>query len=323
MIGTPSFTQIYSGMLAELQKAIQGLDATLETVLVGFLSGGHLLFEGVPGVGKTLMANALARSFQGSFSRIQFTPDLMPSDILGTSVYRMSPGGGKEWDFQFKPGPIFANVVLADEINRAAPKTQSALLQAMQEETVTADGVNHPLPHPFFVIATMNPIELQGTFPLPEAQLDRFLMKIVVPYPDSSSERDLLRNHPGVGHLDALLEGIQPVVIPEALNDLRQAYRSVVVKDEVLDYVHKILLETRKSRWLMLGASPRAGIHLFSAAKVYALTQGRDFVTPDDIKALILPILRHRIVLRPEAQIEGITPDGILTELLNSIPVPR
>lgn len=318
-----TFAQTYEAMLQEMKKPIRGLDDTLETVLVGFLTGGHLLLEGVPGVGKTLMANALAKTFQGQFSRIQFTPDLMPSDVLGVSVYRMSPGGGKDWDFQFKPGPIFANVVLADEINRAAPKTQSAMLQAMQEENITADGVDHPVPRPFFVIATMNPIELQGTFPLPEAQLDRFLMKVLVPYPDEQSERQLFQTHPGLAQPEVLLADVQAVVSPDQLAALRPIFKTVTLKDSLMDYVHKLLLETRKNRWLMLGASPRAGIHLFSASRVFALARGRDFVTPDDIKGLFLPILRHRVVLKPEAQIEGLAPDAVLTEILNAVPVPR
>ncbi|MHA2620855.1 MAG: AAA family ATPase [bacterium JZ-2024 1] len=313
-----AFSEIFTDFVSRLSEIAVGIDEVIRSVALGLFSGGHLLLEGVPGVGKTLLGRSVARLIQGSFSRIQFTPDLLPSDIIGTMIYR-----GHEAGFEFRRGPVFANVVLADEINRAPPKTQAALLEAMEERKVTVDNHDFSLPEPFYVIATMNPIELQGTYPLPEAQLDRFLMKVVIRYPDPISERRLLATHPGAGHIYALEGSLTPVLAPHEIERFRNQASQLTVGDKVLDYLSALIQATRSSAWISLGVSPRAGIHLLSVARLNALSEDRDFVIPDDLKNLVLPVWRHRVILSPDALVEGLTPDGVLTDILKTVPVPR
>jgi MoxR-like ATPase len=313
-----SFSEVFRRFTERLSAVALGLDDAIHHVAIALFSGGHLLLEGVPGTGKTLIGRSIARLVKGSFSRIQFTPDLLPSDIIGTMVYR-----APESRFEFRRGPVFANIVLADEINRAPPKTQAALLESMEERKVTVDNQDFALPDPFYVIATMNPIELQGTYPLPEAQLDRFLMKVLIKYPDPPSERRLLASHPGVSRAYALEEALQPILEPDHIDAYRRQASRVSATDKVLDYLGALVDATRRSPWVSLGASPRAGIHLLSTARVRALSEDRDFVIPDDVKSLVPPVWRHRVILSPDALVEGLTPDGVLTDILNTIPVPR
>jgi len=311
--------QSFDRVMTELQKAIVGQRAVMEQALVAFLAGGHIVLEGVPGLAKTLFAKALAHTLSSSFRRIQFTPDLMPSDIVGTNVFDM-----QAQRFNFMPGPIFTDILLADEINRTPPKTQSALLEAMEERQVTVDGILHPLAAHFFVVATQNPLEYEGTFPLPEAQLDRFLMKIVIRYPAEAEEQEILRRyHAGIRLQSPEKLGIQQVLNAESIAATRDAATSIVVKDELFAYIVKIIHATRTSQRLALGASPRASLALLQAGKVLAALRGRDFVTPDDIKELAAPILRHRLILKPEAEIEGHSTDSVITQVLGEVPVPR
>jgi MoxR-like ATPase len=290
-----------------------------ETITLSFLAlclGGHVLIEGVPGTAKTLLARTIAQLVGGTFKRIQFTPDLMPSDIVGTSVYEIATSS-----FRMRLGPIFANIVLADEVNRAPAKTQSALLEAMEEKQVTLEGDARPLPDPFLVLATQNPVEYEGTYPLPEAELDRFLFKAVMRYPEPAEEHAILRAH-DKGQPLAEVGGL-PRLPPAALADARAEVDRVTVEDSVVDYVVRIVAETRKSPDLLLGASPRAGVHLLRAAKASAALDGRDFVTPDDVKSLVPPTLRHRVVLKAEAEIEGLDADAVLRRALSRLDVPR
>ena len=290
-----------------------------ETVTLSFLAlclGGHVLIEGVPGTAKTLLARTIAQLVGGSFKRIQFTPDLMPSDVVGTSVYELATSS-----FRLRLGPIFANIVLADEVNRAPAKTQSALLEAMEEHQVTLEGDARPLPDPFLVLATQNPVEYEGTYPLPEAELDRFLFKAVMRYPESAEEQAILRAHDH-GQPLAEVRGLSQLP-PSTLADARAEVDRVTVEDSVVDYVVRIVAETRRSPDLLLGASPRAGVHLMRAAKAAAALDGRDFVTPDDVKALVPPTLRHRVVLKAEAEIEGLDADAVLRRALSRLDVPR
>jgi MoxR-like ATPase len=312
------FAEVFREFNERLSSVAIGLEEAIQEITLGLFSGGHLLLEGVPGVGKTLLGRSIARILSGSFSRIQFTPDLLPSDVIGTMVFR-----APDARFEFRRGPIFANVVLADEINRAPPKTQAALLESMEERKVTVDNQDFALPSPFYVIATMNPVELQGTYPLPEAQLDRFLMKVLIKYPERSAERRLFATHPGTGRAYALEESLSPVLEPQDIEAYRLQAAQVKTTDKVLDYLSALVEATRSSAWISLGASPRAGIHLLSTARVKALSEDRDFVIPDDIKSLVAPVWRHRIILSPDALVEGLTPDGVLTDILNTVPVPR
>ncbi|TMC42162.1 MAG: AAA family ATPase [Chloroflexi bacterium] len=277
---------------------------------------GHVLIEGVPGTAKTLLARTAARLIGGSFKRIQFTPDLMPSDIVGTSIFEIATSS-----FRIRLGPVFANVVLADEVNRAPAKTQAALLEAMEERQVTLEGEPHPLPDPFIVIATQNPVEYEGTYPLPEAELDRFLFKAVVAYPQQPEEAAILRRHDKGRPLD-LVETLDALG-PTDLATSREEIENVTVEDSVVGYIVRIVEETRRSGDLVLGASPRAGVHLFHAAKAAAALEGRDFVTPDDVKSLVPPTLRHRVVLKAEAEIEGVDADAALRRVLARLDVPR
>ncbi len=300
---------------AEVQKVVIGQTASIDALLAAVAVGGHVLLEGVPGTAKTLLANAVARAFGLSFSRAQFTPDMLPSDLTGTVALRAG-------DLVFRPGPVFANLLLADEINRTPPKTQSALLEAMAEGQVTVDGVSHQLPRPFMVVATQNPIEYEGTYPLPEAQLDRFLMKIDVGYPSAEQELTLLRlDRDGVA--PATLPQVEQVTNAEELLAHRKTVGAVRIHDDVLGYLASLIRRTRELPSVELGASPRAGVHLLAASRAIACIAGRDFVTPDDVSRMAPPVLRHRILIRPEAELERYTPDDAIKAAIASVPVPR
>ena len=278
-----------------------------------------MLLEGVPGTAKTLMARCLAYALDASFKRIQFSPDLMPADVVGTTVYDADSG-----TFRLRTGPIFANLVLADEINRTPPKTQAALLEAMQEGQVTIDGASHPLPQPFLVVATQNPVEYEGTYPLPEAQLDRFQQKVVVDYPDEAAEVEVLDRHlSGLEMTDLAGFGMRPVATVADVIAARATLTDVVVDESVVLYTAQVVRATREHPSVLLGASPRAGVSLLVASKAHAMLGGRDFVTPDDVKAMAPRCLRHRLIVRPEVEIEGFGTDSILSDILDRVPVPR
>ncbi|HEY2989427.1 MAG TPA: MoxR family ATPase [Candidatus Binatia bacterium] len=304
---------------AELERVVQGQSTAIQSLLVALTAGGHVLLEGVPGVAKTLLARSLAAALRCSFARIQFTPDLMPSDVTGVNVFE--PGTG---EFRFRPGPLFADIVLADEINRAPAKTQAALLEAMQEYQVSIDGQTRELPASFTVIATQNPIEYEGTYPLPEAQLDRFLMKVVVDYPGEAEERAMLKALQALGeHALKPYSVIQPVADAAEIAHARAQVQAVQVDDTVLDYVLRFIRRSRSLSSLALGCSPRAAIMLLQAGKALALLRGKDYVGPDEIQTLALPVLRHRVRLTPEAEIEGLTPDACIQSLLSQVDIPR
>ncbi|CAN5260550.1 MoxR family ATPase [soil metagenome] len=306
----------YARFAQDVHRIVIGQHEAVRLSFLALALGGHLLIEGVPGTAKTLLARTIARLIGGAFKRVQFTPDLMPSDIVGTSVYEISTG-----QFRIRRGPIFANVVLADEVNRAPAKTQSALLEAMEEGQVTLEGDAHALPDPFLVLATQNPVEYEGTYPLPEAELDRFLFKALMRYPEQDEERSILRAHDH-GHPFAQVTSLDP--LPEGwLSALRAEVLAVTALDPVLDYVVRIVAETRRSPDFLLGASPRAAVQLLRAAKAAAAADGRDFVTPDDVKDLALPTLRHRVVMKAEAEIEGLEADAAVRRVLARLDVPR
>jgi len=306
-------------VLEELGKVVVGQEAVLTQMVVALLARGHVLLEGVPGTAKTLTARVLSRAVGASFRRIQFTPDLMPADITGVNMYNTSTG-----EFTFRGGPIFADVILADEINRAPAKTQSALLEAMQERQATIDGVGHPMSEVFTVFATQNPVEFEGTYPLPEAQVDRFMLKVVIGYPAEEAEGEILdKVQSGFDAQDLSTAAVEAVLDVSALKELRAAVRAVHVEEDVRRYITQIVRATRSMLQVSLGASPRAGVMLMGAAKAHALLSGREFVTPDDVKGMALPALRHRILLLPEVEVEGRTPDDCIAELLLSIQVPR
>ena len=311
--------EIRTALHGSLQRAVVGQQHVLDGLLVALLTGGHVLLEGVPGTAKTLMARALAASTDARFRRVQFTPDLLPSDIVGTSIYRADLAR-----FEFREGPIFTDTLLADEINRAPSKTQAALLEAMEERQVTADGVRMVLGDRFLVVATQNPIEYEGTYPLPEAQLDRFFLKIEVPLPDAETETALLRRvDAGFDALDLAAAGVSVVVDADDLHAARAEVASVRVTDEVLGYISAIAMATRTSPDLLLGASPRGSIALLRGGKAWAACSGRDYVVPDDVKALCIPALRHRMVRRPEAEIQGVTEVAAVERAVSRVPVPR
>jgi len=304
---------------SEIAKAVVGQDSTVTGLVVALLCRGHVLLEGVPGVAKTLLVRALAASLELDTKRVQFTPDLMPSDVTGSLVY-----DARTAEFSFQPGPVFTHLLLADEINRTPPKTQSSLLEAMEERQVTVDGVPRPLPDPFLVAATQNPVEYEGTYPLPEAQLDRFLLKLTVPLPPREEEINVLTRHAdGFNPRDLSSAGIRPVAGPADLEAARDAVARTKVSPEIAGYVVDICRATRESPSLSLGVSPRGATALLSTARAWAWLTGRDYVIPDDVKALALPTLRHRIHLRPEAEMEGVTPDSVITSVLAHVPVPR
>jgi MoxR-like ATPase len=311
------FQQTFERIKQQMARVVVGQEQLVDGVLVGALAKGHVLVEGAPGLGKTLVARTLAVVSGCAFKRIQFTPDLMPSDITGSSVYSRETG-----KFTFVPGPIFAQLLLADEINRAPAKTQSALLEAMQDHQVTVDGTSRPLPAPFVVVATQNPVESQGTYPLPEAQLDRFLFKLTVDDPPPEVERTIVRHHAD-GFDPTDLSALQAATSPQEIAAMQQHAQGVRVDDAVVTYVVEMVRRTRDDKAIELGASPRASIALVRAAQVIAASEGRTFVTPDDVKPMVAPVLRHRVMLHPDAQLQGITADERIEEIVKAVPVPR
>jgi MoxR-like ATPase len=302
---------------AEIKKIIVGQDEMVRLILAALLADGHVLIEGVPGVAKTLTARLVARSLQIGFSRIQFTPDLMPSDVLGTNIF--NPGTSS---FEFKRGPIFSNFVLIDEINRSPAKTQAALFEVMEERQVTMDGITHRMAPPFMVIATQNPIEQEGTYRLPEAQLDRFLFKIVVPYPSEMEEVIILQRFHQLEN-NNVLEAINPVLNGGEIIQLRQLVKQIIVEEKLLQFIAKVTVATRTDKSVYLGASPRASLAILNAAKAFAAMAGRDFVIPDDIVKATTPVLRHRIILTPEKEMEGTKEDEVIQRIVHSIEIPR
>jgi len=316
---TQKATALLHALRSELAKAVIGQPAVLDEVLIGLLAGAHVLLEGVPGLGKTLLVKALAKTFSGEFSRIQFTPDLMPSDVIGHTIFDMANN-----QFVTRRGPVFTNLLLADEINRAPAKTQSALLEAMQEYQVTLEGAAHRLPQPFMVLATQNPIEQEGTYPLPEAQLDRFLLKIRIDYPTAQDEAALTRSVTDrTTGADLAVDKVATLISAKNVESLQTAAAYVDVDERVLDYAVAIVRATRDNHGFSSGAGPRGSIALIRAARGAALLNGRAFVTPDDIRRVVLPALRHRVTTSPEAEIEGFTADSLLSALLDAVPAPR
>jgi MoxR-like ATPase len=307
------FGKSFSAIVDNIETVIQGKRRTIELATICLLSAGHALIEDVPGVGKTLLARSLAKSIDCSFQRVQFTPDLLPSDVTGVSVWDRESA-----HFVFRPGPVFANVVLGDEINRASPKTQSALLEAMEEKQVTVDAVTRPLGPPFMVVATQNPIEHEGTYPLPEAQLDRFMMRLTMGYPGRDKELEMLDTH---GH-HSTLDDLDPVVDAADVNRMTDIAASVFVADAVKSYLVDLAEATRNEPDLLLGASPRATLFMQRAARTHAATQGRDYVTPDDVKDMLHPVLNHRLILQPEAQMRGAGVQSIIESISARVGVP-
>ena len=322
-----SLASLRDRVAAEVGRVVVGQDEVVDLLLAAAVVGGHVLLEGVPGVAKTLLARAWSAALGLDFRRVQFTPDMLPSDLSGTVTLRFDPGHGEEGaagrsELAFRPGPVFTNVLLADEINRTPPKTQAALLEAMQEAQVSVDGVSHPLPQPFLVVATQNPIEYEGTYPLPEAQLDRFLLKVDVGYPSAADEEAILRlAHRGV--TPVTLEEVQVAATAADLAAAQAEVDATAVADEVSAYVVAVVRRTRELPSVALGASPRAAVHLLAAARAAARLRGRGFVTPDDVAAMAPPVLRHRLILRPEAELERYRPDDAVAAALASVPVPR
>lgn len=302
---------------SEIKKVIIGQDEMVKLIIAALLADGHVLIEGVPGVAKTLTAKLVARSISAGFSRIQFTPDLMPSDVLGTPVFNP-----KEAVFEFKKGPIFSNIVLVDEINRAPAKTQSALLEVMEERQASVDGRTYPMAAPFIVMATQNPVEQEGTYRLPEAQLDRFLFKIVVPYPSESEELSILTQFHHMGNTK-VNDVVKPVLNGEQINHLRRQIKDILIEEKLLQFIAKLIHQTRNHKSIYLGASPRASLAIMNASKAIAAMQGRDFVMPEDILEVVTPVLRHRIILAPDKEMEGVTEEEVIKQIIHGMDVPR
>lgn len=302
---------------AEIAKVLVGQQVVVDMLMVGILSNGHILLEGVPGVAKTLTAKLVAKVIDAGFSRVQFTPDLMPSDVLGTSIYNQ-----KTSDFEFRNGPIFSNIILIDEINRAPAKTQAALFEVMEERQVTVDGKTHKMSEPYMVIATQNPIEQEGTYRLPEAQLDRFLFKLTVDYPSLNDEIAILLNH-HEQKVGADLSQVNAVLKPKAIKLFKELVAQVHVEAEMLKYIAELVNQTRQHPSIYLGASPRASVAIMVTAKAFAAMNGRDFVTPEDVKFMAAPVMRHRIILTPESEMEGISADEVIKEIVAKVEVPR
>lgn len=326
MTDTPEFTQrapveqlnqALDSIRGELAKVIVGQEQLVDLMLISLLCDGHILIEGVPGVAKTLVAKLMAKLVHAKFSRIQFTPDLMPSDVIGTAVF--NPGDAS---FHFKPGPIFGNIILIDEINRAPAKTQAALFEVMEERQITVDGVTHHMQYPFIVLATQNPIEQEGTYRLPEAQLDRFLFKIQVNYPSFEEEVSILQRQLDRTQTD-LVGMVDPILSVDALMTFRKIVQQIIIEPKLIEYIARIVNETRNNSALYLGASTRASLALLRSSKAFAATRGRDFVIPDDVKEMAIPVLRHRIMLTPEKEMEGITADMLIENILKTVEIPR
>jgi MoxR-like ATPase len=301
----------------QIKKIIVGQDEMVRLIVTALLADGHVLIEGVPGVAKTLTAKLVARSLAVQFSRIQFTPDLMPSDVLGTPVFNP-----REGSFEFKKGPLFSNIILIDEINRAPAKTQAALFEVMEEKQITVDGKTYQMEAPFMVMATQNPIEQEGTYRLPEAQLDRFLFKIVVPYPGEQEEFEILQQFNQMGNTNALA-AIEPVIRGEQIARIRQQVKLIVIDEKLLQFIAKLVHHTRNHKSIYLGGSPRASLSIMNASKAMAAIKGRDFVTPEDILEVVPPILRHRIILSPDKEMEGVTEDAVIRQIIQTMDIPR
>ena len=313
-------TQLNEAVFAireQIKKIIVGQDEMVKLIIAALLADGHVLIEGVPGVAKTLTAKLVAKALSVQFSRIQFTPDLMPSDVLGTPVFNP-----KEATFEFKKGPLFGNVVLIDEINRAPAKTQAALFEVMEERQITVDGKTYHMQPPFMVLATQNPIEQEGTYRLPEAQLDRFLFKIVVPYPTETQEFDILKQFHEMANTD-VMSVVQPVLSAQQITEIKRQVKSVLVEEKLLQFIARLTHQTRNHKSIYLGASPRASLAIMNAAKAMAATNGRDFVTPEDILEVVPPVLRHRIILSPDKEMEGVTEDTVLKQIIQTMDIPR
>ena len=311
------FVKKYKALKSEVAKVIVGQDEVVNQILISIFSGGHALLIGVPGLAKTLMVNTIAQALGLDFKRIQFTPDLMPSDVLGTSVFNP-----KNAEFEFRRGPIFSNIVLIDEINRAPAKTQSALFEVMEERQVTIDGITHLMDFPFLVIATQNPIEQEGTYRLPEAQLDRFLFKIIIGYPTVNEEINILLNQQSIAQ-NSLLNNVQKIISTAQISEYRNIINQVIIDPKLVEFIANIVNETRNSASLYLGASPRASLAILRASKANAAIMGRDFVNPEDIIEMAVPVLRHRIILTPEKEMEGISTDELINDIISKIEVPR
>lgn len=309
--------QAVESLKAQLAKVIIGQEDFIELLIVGLLAEGHVLIEGVPGIAKTITAKLFAKSIKTNFNRIQFTPDLMPSDVLGTSILNSASS-----NFEFKPGPIFSNIVLIDEINRAPAKTQAALFEVMGERQVTMDGKEYKMDPPFMVLATQNPVEQEGTYALPEAQLDRFIFKIKVEYPSVEQEVQILQSHHQRKDKKPL-DMIEAVLTPSLLNTFRSQVNEIIIEEKIINYIAEIVSRTRNHSHLFLGASPRASIAILNASKAYAAIYGRDFVIPEDVKKVLNPVLRHRIILSPEREMEGMTTENVVEMITKSIEIPR
>lgn len=301
----------------QIRNVIIGQEDMVRLILAALLADGHVLIEGVPGIAKTLTAKLVAKTLSVNFSRIQFTPDLMPSDVLGTPVFNP-----KEAVFDFKKGPLFSNVVLIDEINRAPAKTQSALFEVMEEKQVTVDGKTYPMQQPFMVMATQNPIEQEGTYRLPEAQLDRFLFKIVVPYPTEAEELEILNRFNSMGNAD-VMQQVQPVLHADTIVSIRKIVKEIIIDPKLLSFIATLVHQTRHHKSIYLGASPRASLAIMNASKAMAAMQGRDFVTPEDILDVVAPVLRHRIILSPDKEMEGVSEDNVIKQIIQTLDIPR